>query len=350
MTGSTESREKAVPKYFLKTPPAPELMNLRRWLIAGAVLIGLGLLAALFDISCLVWGGIIGGLAVIGVGLVARSGEKTQIKTYQALLAERYEPKPSDQQMDEWLHGDIKHIKADALRKLDLLPKRSVDNALATSQESSSTDRAPLPVFQDSQEGNPGSSVGDLIIVDPNAILQRPSGKTDVVTGEGAGSSQPPRNVLKYLVVKGPERDADLAVGQDGIVRYSKYRILVMYLTDYHMASYQCSLDMAKGADTITSESTQEYHYADVVSVATQTDSSEFSVMVNGKKTVLPSYQKFAMAVSSGDRTEMAVSFPQLKDQLKDIILTNIKPTTEIDDAISVIRARLREKKGGLKI
>lgn len=147
------------------------------------------------------------------------------------------------------------------------------------------------------------------------------------------------------IKVVGPSRNADLAVGKDDIIRFSKYDLVLVYLTDYHLAAYKATLDMAQG--TTTSESTQEYHYTDVVSVATQTEGSDlFAVMVNGEKKPVNSYQKFALSVASGERIEVVVGFPQLSDIVKQGKLS----PTGADKAISIIRSRLREKKGGTQV
>jgi len=144
------------------------------------------------------------------------------------------------------------------------------------------------------------------------------------------------------IKVVGPSKGAGLAVGKDDIIRFSKYDLVLVYLTDYHLAAYKGTLDMALG--TTTSDSTQEYHYADVVSVSTQTAGSDiFAVMVNGERKAVNSVQNFALSVASGERIEVAIGFPQLTDIVKQGKLL----PTGADKAISIIRSRLREKKGG---
>jgi hypothetical protein len=145
------------------------------------------------------------------------------------------------------------------------------------------------------------------------------------------------------LLIVGPANQTAVAVGKDGTIRFSKYDIVVIYLTDYHLAAYEGSLDMASG--NTTSESTQEYHYADVVSVATQTGNL-FNIEVNGEKKSIDTYQKFALAVASGDHIDVVVAFPQ-KDQIQEFLSTGEFPPSGAEEAIRTIRARLREKKGG---
>jgi hypothetical protein len=113
-------------------------------------------------------------------------------------------------------------------------------------------------------------------------------------------------------------------------------------LTDYHLAAYQGKLELASG--TLLNESTQEYHYTDVVSVSTQTASSGLiAVMMDGSKKEIASYQQFALSVASGQSIKVAISFPQLED----IVGKGKLAPTGADRAISTIRTMLREKKGG---
>lgn len=285
MAEMVEPREKAVPKYFIKTPEKPEAPNVGSksgMMIIGGIIALIGVLLLLSgsgEATCT------GLLALAGGGWLFFRGfsEKSQaenayaakLKAYQEQY-EKAEPKPSDAQMDEWLESDRTRIRAEALKKLDL--------------ESSQIVRDPIEVI-------------------------------------------------------GPANKADLAIGKDNVIRFSKYDLVTVYLTDYHLAAYKCTLDMAHGMQT--DESTQEYHYKDVVSVATQTAGSDlFAVLLNGEHKSIASYQKFQLAVASGDRIEVAIAFPQLDDIIKDGKLA----PTGADEAIRVIRARLREMKGGVQV
>ncbi len=284
MAEQVESREKAVPKYFIETPKkpeAPDTSGYETMSVIGGTLALAGLVLLFTGSTGGVCSGLIGlplGGILLFIGLTSPSTEKHEyaekLKEYEKEY-ERAEPKPSDAQMDEWLQNDRERIRAEALEKLDLDPSQ--------------------------------------VVHDPIEII-------------------------------GPTTNADLAVGEDGIIRFSKYDIVTVFLTDYHLAAYQCTLDMVHG--TQTSESTQEYHYQDVVSVATQTEGSNlFAVMVNGKEKSIHRYQKFSLAVSSGDHIEVVISFPQVEDIIKDGRLA----PTGADEAIRVIRARLREMKGGIQ-
>jgi phage terminase large subunit-like protein len=160
--------------------------------------------------------------------------------------------------------------------------------------------------------------------------------KLDIVREQIVGDPDKPITVI------GPRAGAMAQVGQDGIIRFSAYDFLVVHLTSYHLAAYQCEYNFVDGLPY--SESTKEYHYSDVVSVSTQTDASGlFAVLINGQQKSISRMQKFALSVASGEKIEVAIAFPQAEDILK----TGRLAPTGVENAISMIRAMLREKKGG---
>lgn len=171
---------------------------------------------------------------------------------------------------------------------------------------------------------------------DLNRIKIESLNKLDLLPEQVIGESNEP------IVVVGPSIGALATVGSDNIVRFSHYDVVVVYLTDYHLAAYSCTIDLSNGLQT--HESTQEYHYTDVVSVSTQTENSRiFKFVVDGTDKPLANYQKFALSVASGERIEVAISFPQLDNVIKNARLA----PTGAENAVKIIRARLREKKGG---
>jgi len=277
---SSENREIAVPKYFIATPNKPEEggsvfdIIMIVLVIAGSMSILIGFTNFQHNGWMLCLG--IPGTLFAGSLLIAQSqGDDTRRSNY-AEEYKRAEPKPSDQQMDEWRNNDLERIRKESLSKLDLLPNQVM--------------------------GNPD---------DP-------------------------------IMVIGPSTGSLAAMGNDNIIRFSRHDVVIVYLTDYHLAAYSCTIDLSSGLQT--RESTQEYHYTDVVSVATQTDNSRiFKVVVNGEDKPLANYQKFALSVASGERIEVAISFPQIDNIIKNARLA----PTGAENAVKIIRARLREKKGG---
>lgn len=150
-------------------------------------------------------------------------------------------------------------------------------------------------------------------------------------------------NANDPLVVIGPAAGAKIKAGEDGVFRFSRYEIVVIYLTDYHLGAYSCELDFVTG--NVTREQTQEYHYTDVVSVATLTSNTPFRVeTMDGTLHPIVSSQEFSLSVASGQSIRVAVNFPQLPDILK----TGRLAPTGAERAISTLRTLLREKKSGL--
>lgn len=272
---SNETREKAVAKYFIRTPQKPDYKDTTT---TSIVAVGSGIATLIGFVGFgdgLWWLFFLGGFIAwtsIASWIEMEKSNKTDREYYESAY-KRAEPKPSDQQMDTWHQADLKRIRNQVLSKLDLLP--------------------------------------DQILGDPNIVV-------------------------------GPSEGTSAALGKDNTVRFSSYDIVIVYLTDYHLAAYSCTVDMHTGLET--KESTQEYHYQDVVSVATQTDNSRmFKLIVDGQDKPLANYQKFSLSVASGERIEVVISLPQLDDIIKNARLA----PTGAENAVKVIRAMLREKKGG---
>lgn len=277
---NSEEREVLVPRYFIKTPENPKYEDTGIETFFTMV----GVIAAVIGLVAFTSGGwwllCLGGPLAFWAGTswaTKSSNNSTKKSDYQEQYKEA-EPKPSDEQMDNWHNIDLERIRKDVLTKLDLLPEQVM--------------------------GNPD---------DP-------------------------------IMVVGPSAGAYAALGKDSIIRFSNHDIVVVYLTDYHLAAYSCKVDMATGLQT--KEATKEYHYKDVVSVETETDNSRvFKVVVDGEDKPLADYQKFALSVANGKKIEVVVSFPQLDNIIKN---ARLEPTGA-ENAVKLIRSRLREKKGGIQ-
>jgi hypothetical protein len=277
---TSEKREIAVQKYFIKTPDEPTYQDTTAFMVftIGGLIAALAGMANFRDnwwLLCIaapvVWSA--------GSAWFTRHNENNTKRSNYDEAYKKAEPKPSDQQMDKWRDTDLDRIRKSALAKLDLVPNQVL--------------------------GNPA---------DP-------------------------------IMVVGPSEGARLAIGKDNFLRFSGYEVVIVYLTDYHLAAYSCIFDMGTGLET--KESTQEYHYKDVVSVATQADNSRlFKIVVDGEDKPLADYQKFSLSVASGERIEVVIAFPQLGDIIKNARLA----PTGAENAVKTIRAMLREKKGGVQL
>jgi hypothetical protein len=143
------------------------------------------------------------------------------------------------------------------------------------------------------------------------------------------------------LVLEGAGTEAKARVGADGRLRFSRHEILIVYLTDYHLASYKCLVELESGL--VTEESTSEYHYGDVVAVTTQAETQKVIYWIDDFTRGLPTVQKFSLSVASGQETSITVRV-QAEEQGREVARYE---DSRVERAIRTIRARLREKKGG---
>jgi hypothetical protein len=123
--------------------------------------------------------------------------------------------------------------------------------------------------------------------------------------------------------------------GNDNFVRFSINRVTVILLSNQLMAAYACDFNFIK--NVTLNESTQEYHYKDVVSVSTQEDSTSYT-LPNGVSMV--NSQAFKLSVASGENIKVVISAAKLSE-----ITGGQIPTTSAEKAVQVIRTMLREKK-----
>ncbi len=170
---------------------------------------------------------------------------------------------------------------------------------------------------------------------DRKTLMAESFNKLDLVNDNVINSHDP-------LIVIGPVSPTQVALGKDGIVRFSRYSIVIIYLSNYHLAAYNCVWDFVNAK--VSEDSTQEYHYQDVVSVSTLTTNSNFTVTTrDGKTHPIATQQEFSLSVASGERIRVVVALPQAEGILRE---GKFLPSGA-DKAISTLRAMLREKKGG---
>ena len=141
--------------------------------------------------------------------------------------------------------------------------------------------------------------------------------------------------------------------GADGVIRFMPLGVTVINFTQNQLAAYQCALDLM--TDNALSESTDEYFYRDVVSVATQSKSLTWdraaipSALVKGPLKGLISHGKlqlnaaetFVLTTSGGTSIEVVLQDPQL---IKSAGGGSI-PTQMAEKAVQAVSKMLREKK-----
>jgi len=124
--------------------------------------------------------------------------------------------------------------------------------------------------------------------------------------------------------------------GNDNRLRFSVHKVIIIYLTERHLAAYTCDFNFIR--DVSLNESTREYHYQDVISVATYEWSQAFTLPTGQK---LSTAQIFRLSVASGECIEVRLENEQLRNMTRE----DAVPTIVADQAVSTIRAMLREKK-----
>jgi hypothetical protein len=182
---------------------------------------------------------------------------------------EQAEPKPSDEQMDQWMDGDIEKIIAEALRRLDL---------------------------------------------DHEDYKAKP------------------------FLIGGPAslKETKFAKGKDGKTRASHLNILVVFLTEYHVAAYQCDNSMEYGQ--VLTDRTQEFPYREITNLGTQIVKEKIYLIDE----VLESesgMQEFTLATSGANVIKVAYQFARNTDFQGELVKIGGEET------IAAIRKKLQDYK-----
>ena len=133
--------------------------------------------------------------------------------------------------------------------------------------------------------------------------------------------------------------------GNDNIIRFTPLGISVINFTQNQLLAYSCVYDFTTGK--ALNESTDEYFYKDVVSVATKSESRSvtFKSGQSTKTIQLDAAETFVLTTSGGTSISVLLSDPKLIEQMVGKKGGEI-PTTRAEKAIQTIRKMLREKKG----
>ena len=125
-------------------------------------------------------------------------------------------------------------------------------------------------------------------------------------------------------------------MGGDGGLRFAIHRFLVIYLTEHHLAAYSCDFNFLR--DVPMNETTREYQYQDIVSVATYEWSQSFTLPTGQK---LSTAQLFRLSVASGEFIEVRME----NEQLRKMTQQEVVPAFGADQAVTTIRAMVRDRK-----
>jgi hypothetical protein len=132
-----------------------------------------------------------------------------------------------------------------------------------------------------------------------------------------------------------PNEDLSWHIGTDAILRFAVHQFIIIYLTEHHLAAYTCGFNFTR--DVPMNETTREYQYQDIVSVATY-EWSQSAFLPTGQK--LSTAQIFRLSVASGEFIEVRLE----NEQLRKMTQQEVVPFG-VDQAVTTIRAMLRDRK-----
>ena len=235
---------------------------------------------------------VIGAIAIL-VGLNTRDGE--MIALLGLLLGiwggiaslgavSRWMSRPGYKQIDEWFEEDLQKVSQHALTKLDL------STALLAG------------------ECEEGGRIKPLRVIGP--ILWSTPGV--------------------------PDNDRLWRKDKDELVRFSIYKIVLIYTAKHLLAAYSCDFNTLR--NVMLNEETYEFHYQDIVSVSTRETSTSYT-LPNNEKLVFA--QEFKVSVSSGESIDVIVDSPTLFKMTKG----NVYYKNEVDQTVSRLRNLLRDRK-----
>ncbi|HEY4288000.1 MAG TPA: hypothetical protein VGN00_12935 [Puia sp.] len=142
----------------------------------------------------------------------------------------------------------------------------------------------------------------------------------------------------KPLMIDGPAEKSYIAAGADRVLRFNRHNILLVFLTDHHVATFQCILDL--GVGEILQDKTKEFPYKDITNLETNTTNQGFHYR-NDIKTGTIGEQTFGLYTSGAN--VISVNYLFSKSNEKD---SGYKfPDSHADSTIRAIRTRLKEYK-----
>jgi len=133
-----------------------------------------------------------------------------------------------------------------------------------------------------------------------------------------------------------PTEDLKWRKGSDDTLRFAIHQLIIIYLTERHLAAFTCDFNFIR--DVSLNETTREYHYQDIVSVATYEYSQAFTLPTGEK---LSTSQTFRLSVGSGEYIEVKLENEQLRKMTQQEEISAIGA----EQAVTTIRAMLRDRK-----
>jgi Leucine-rich repeat (LRR) protein len=130
-------------------------------------------------------------------------------------------------------------------------------------------------------------------------------------------------------------KEIKYAKGEDKKTRYSHFNILVVYLTEYHVATYQCHNEMYHG-QTIN-DRTQEFPYKEITNLGTQTIKERIRLL-DDILDFESGMQEFTLATSGANVISVAYKFARNADSEGELVSIGGG-----EDTIAAIRKKLKD-------
>jgi hypothetical protein len=146
--------------------------------------------------------------------------------------------------------------------------------------------------------------------------------------------------IAKPHLIGGPAdewKETKYAVGKDGKIRFSHFNVLVVYLTDYHLAAYQSIRSIENGVTL--QDSTQEFPYQEITKLGTQTKTLEI-IMIGDNVVSERGSQRFTLATSGVNEISVPFKFARSVDSHNELVEIGKGEAT-----ITAIRKKLQEYK-----
>ncbi|KON87968.1 hypothetical protein AF332_14800 [Sporosarcina globispora] len=153
-------------------------------------------------------------------------------------------------------------------------------------------------------------------------------------------------NLIKPIIVNGPSyvyvnKDTILHFkrGKDDEIRYSLVKGVIFFFNENQVYSYTCVFDLLTGNHF--TETTDEYFYKDIVSVATKSERIKYeSSSFNVKEGVAHDVESFTLTTSGGTSISAYIRDNTIMEEQKGNM-----DVTDIEEKIKAMRNLLREKK-----
>lgn len=274
-------RPEAVRKYFTVTPTRPEdpdysKAKTQMMIAGGLLLLAIFLILSKQGIPVLL--GIASGyfgFKFLKDGYFLYSNQKREYEEVYEKYEKDYrraEPKPSEEQMDEWTNSDIRKITTEALRRLDL-------------------------------EDDDCKGQEPLILVGPSS-----------------------------------SEETRYAYSKDGrTIRYSHLNILVDFLTEWHVTSYQCEHTLEYGQTT--NDKTKEFPYSEITDLGTGISKKKIH-LVDNVAVFEQGVQEFTLSTSGMNTINVLYQFKRDAGATGELVTLGGGEST-----ITAIRKALRDYK-----